>query len=196
MSTQNGLVGKCINPKWPLRKQLLVGFMACAMSLLITQYVCQSVAIAVVGSMTEDRSVQGLDDQLQRHLTSSANETGKAVAKQFEAIETTVLRPITVALQQVTRQPAAAYTLGKPRATDIRCRDATTTKNRGRSCVYFAKGRQVVDVTHADDVTRTAQSALLDRWLPNLPNENDQIAYMYIGMPSKDPAAAGSGGGL
>merc|ERR1711988_1997882 len=84
---------------------------ACAMSLLIVQYVFQSVTIAVVGSMTEDRSVQGLDDQLQRHLTSSANETGKAVAKQFEAIETTVLQPITVALQQVTRQPAAAYTL-------------------------------------------------------------------------------------
>jgi len=193
MSAQSGLVGKCINPRWPLRKQLLTGFMACAMSLLIVQYVFQSVTIAVVGSMTEDRSVQGLDDQLQRHLTSSANETGKAVAKQFEAIETTVLQPITVALQQVTRQPAAAYTLGKAHVNDIRCRDASATKDRTRSCLYFAKGRTVEDVTHTDDVAQKAQSALLDRWLPNLPNENGQIAYMYIGMPSKDPSAAGSG---
>jgi hypothetical protein len=187
-----------IKKTWPLRKQLLVGFLSCGSLLLLLQYlIVVFVGIVPGGSLTVSESEEALDAQLRGHLALTAEETGKAIERRFENVESTVVSPLAMALQRVH----AGSTAVAPAHLDHRCAQLVqgvggvnlvtsaaqpAGEDEARSCWYFSSDVPATNAAAAlgaADTAVVARTALLDRWMARLLSiHRGTLESVYFGL--------------
>lgn len=81
----------CMNNKWPLRKQLLSSFLTlAAVSLLLALGVVLA-ATVYIGDKAQKEARRGLEEQIERHLTSASSEAAATISERFRRLQYGVL---------------------------------------------------------------------------------------------------------
>ena len=202
-----------IKKTWPLRKQLLVGFLSCGAGLLLLQFIVVVFAgIKPGGELTVSESEAALDSQLRRALALAAAETGKAIERRFENVEFTVVAPLAAALQTVHAGSTSLHdnttgTAATAAHVDHRCADmvegvngvtlttsaaAPNGEDERRSCWYFSSAAPTNNPAASlspVDATAVARTAVLDRWMARLlAIHRGTLESIYFGLAAEASA--------
>lgn len=99
-----GLCKCCLNPKWPLRRQLLSSFLTlAALSLLLALAIVMGTAV-YTGQMVESEARRGLEEQIERHLKSASEEAAATIGERFRRLQYGVLDVTTFAYRDAMEE--------------------------------------------------------------------------------------------
>ncbi|CAM9310217.1 unnamed protein product [Ectocarpus sp. 13 AM-2016] len=183
----------CLNKKYPLRKQLLLSFLAlAAVSLLLALGVVMGTT-AYIGNKAESEARDSLEAQIERHLRDASAEAAATIGERFRKIQYGVLDVTAFALRDAFQEDlilaggGEGYPLS-PAHTDLRDIEITESSEANlvgfsrqdvpvdlsRSVWYYADAESYTVEVPADEQLKINQSARLDLlWPAMYINSND-----------------------
>lgn len=94
----------CLNPKWPLRKQLLSAFLTlAALSLILALGVVLGTAV-YTGHVAQTEARRGLEEQIERHILDASAEAAATIGERFRRIQYGVVDMTAYAYRDVMQE--------------------------------------------------------------------------------------------
>lgn len=99
MRAFDGLSRLCINPNWPIRKQLITSFLSLAGVSVLLPLAVVLMTTVYIERVAEKGARDGLEEQISRHLSRATLEAAAAIGEKFRRVQYGMLDLTSLALR-------------------------------------------------------------------------------------------------
>ncbi|CAM9134200.1 unnamed protein product [Ectocarpus sp. 6 AP-2014] len=191
----------CLNQAYPLRKQLLLSFLAFATVSLLLALAVVIGTTAFIGDKARVAARVSLENQIKRHLTNASEEAATTIGARFRKLQYGVLDVTAFALRD-TRQEDLVLAGGDegypltPAHTDLRDTEIATSAEANlqnftrmnfevdlsRSTWYYADAESNTVEVPEEEMATITQTARLDLLWPAVYINSYETKGVYVGV--------------